>query len=617
MNFQLSSSFQPTGDQPQAIYKLTAGIQAKGFKNQVLLGVTGSGKTFTIAAVIEKLRLPTLVISPNKTLAAQLFNEFRSFFPKNAVNYFVSYYDYYQPEAYLPAEQIYIQKDARINTDIDQLRHAAIQNIFTRKDVLIVASVSCIYGIGSPDNYRQASLHLKRNRVISPVDLSRHLALLQYIRNDKCPATGEFSLSQLNRLGTGTAVIYLVTGERAEIKFQKKKIVEIKLFNSPQSLPSLKDELNIYPAKFWVTPKNKYNLALRNIKSELEERVEELQSASKFEEAERLERRTTLDLEMMKKYGYVNGIENYSRHFDFRQPGEPPLTLLDYMPKPFLLIIDESHITIPQIKAMQRGDLQRKRALVEYGFRLPSAIDNRPLTFQEFEDKIKDSYTIYVSATPGAYELQKSQQTVEQIIRPTGILDPEISVKPARSQVQDLIREIKKRIAKNERVLALTLTKRSAEDLTEYLLKQGIKSTFLHSEIKTLKRPEILTALRQGKFDVIVGVNLLREGLDLPEVSLVAILDADREGFLRNFRGLIQMAGRAARSTNGKVILYADYQTDSIKKAIRETKRRRKIQEEFNKKMGTVPRSLNKPVTDSTLIINQEALAIAKNQQIS
>lgn len=611
MKFKLESPFRPTGDQPKAIEKLTKGIR-KGMKDQVLLGVTGSGKTFTMASVIEQLQLPTLVISPNKILAAQLYQEFKSFFPDNAVNYFVSYYDYYQPEAFLPVEQIYIQKDARINSEIDKLRHVAIQNVLTRKDVLVVASVSCIYGIGSPDNYQKARLELKIGRVISPQDLARHLNLLQYTRNDpepeqarygagKLPTIGEFSF-KINRIGTGRIFIHLVTDEKVELELERKKIKKITIIRN--SSFEIKNSLDIYPAKFWVTPKDKFNLALRNIKSEMEERIEELQAANKFEEAERLERRTVVDLEMIKKYGYVNGIENYSRHFDFRQPGEPALTLLDYFPKPFLLVVDESHVTIPQLKAMQVGDLQRKSVLVDNGFRLPSAIDNRPLRFEEFESKT--GQVIYVSATPSFYEMEKAinGQVVEQLVRPTGILDPEIVVRPARNQVKDLVKEIKIRIANNERVLALTLTKRSAEDLTEFLLVNGIRASFLHSEIKTLKRPEILASLRRGEVDVIVGVNLLREGLDLPEVGLVAILDADREGFLRNYRGIVQMAGRAARSINGKVILYADFLTESIKKAILETRRRRIIQKQFNKKIGAVPKALNKPIADELFAQN-------------
>ncbi len=592
MKFQLQSSFKPRGDQPQAIEKLATGIK-QGLKDQVLLGVTGSGKTFTMASMVEKLQIPTLIISPNKTLAAQLYQEFKTFFPNNAVHYFVSYYDYYQPEAYLPASKTYIQKDARINAEIDKLRHAAIQSVLSRKDVLIVASVSCIYGIGDPDNYKKARLELKAGVKMSARDLVSHLNALYYIRNDKNPSAGEFRIN-INRLGNGKALIHLVTDEKIEVEFYYKKIVKINKTGHWSLVTG--HSIDIYPAKFWITPQNKMHLALRNIKSELEERIEELQSANKFEEADRLAKRAKFDLEMLKKEGYVNGIENYSRHLSFRRPGEPPLTLLDYMPKPFLLFIDESHIAIPQLKAMQVGDLQRKTVLINHGFRLPSAIDNRPLKFEEFEKQV--SQTVFVSATPGPYEIEKAKnggQIAKQIVRPTGILDPKIIIRPAINQIKDLIEEIKKRIAQKERVLALTLTKKSAENLTEYLLTQGIKTSFLHSEIKTLKRPEILSDLRRGGIDVLVGVNLLREGLDLPEVSLVAILDADREGFLRNYRGLIQMAGRAARSINGQVILYADILTDSIKKAVLETANRRRAQQKFNKKTGAKPEALNKP----------------------
>lgn len=573
----------------QAIEKLTAGIEA-GSKDQVLLGVTGSGKTFTMASVIEKSNLPALIISPNKILAAQLYQEFKQFFPNNAVHYFVSYYDYYQPEAFIPQTSTYIQKDARINADIDKLRHAAIQSVLSRKDTLVIASVSCIYGIGDPNEYQRARLLLKTGQPITRKDLERQLSYLQYERTSKKPLLGQYQILK-------TALeVHLVTGEIVHVEFIKgnriKSISKI-LDSSFQIL----DSILIYPAKFWVTPQNKLSLAMRNIKAELDERAEELQSAGKFEEAERLEKRTMFDLEMLKKKGYVNGIENYSRHLSFRNPGEPPLTLLDYFPKPFLLFVDESHIAIPQLNAMQESDRRRKSTLIDYGFRLPSALDNRPLTFQEFESKI--GQRVFVSATPSQYEISKGK-VVEQLVRPTGILDPEIIIKPAKNQVKHLLEEIKKRIAKNERVLALTLTKRSSEDLTEFLLEQKIKAKYLHSEIKTLQRPEILQALRKGEIDVIVGINLLREGLDLPEVSLVAILDADREGFLRNYRGLIQMAGRAARSINGQVILYADFLTDSIRKTMAETLRRRKIQEIFNKKMGIKPKAIEKPILESS-----------------
>ena len=616
--FKLISNFSPKGDQPQAIEKLVAGIEA-GHQDQVLLGVTGSGKTFTMASVIEKVGLPTLIISPNKTLAAQLYQEFQQFFPGNSVHYFVSYYDYYQPEAYIPQTKTYIQKDARINEEIDKLRHAAIQSALSKKDSVVIASVSCIYGIGDPNEYQRARLDLKEGQVVSVKDLERSLAFLQYERVSRKPNLGQYEL-----LRAGLE-IHLVTGEVVHIELEHKKtkrrisgaeprtelrsgarVKFIKHFNPKTKEGADLKSIRIYPAKFWVTPKEKLKLALKNIRAELDERVEQLQSANKFEEGERLEKRVLFDLEMLSKKGYVNGVENYSRHLSFREPGEPPMTLLDYFPKPFLLFIDESHIALPQLQAMERGDRARKSTLVNYGFRLPSALDNRPLKFPEFLSRIGQK--VYVSATPGTYELENSQQTVEQLVRPTGILDPQIHIKPAKDQVKDLLVEIKHRIANNERVLALTLTKRSAEDLTEYLLEQKIKAKYLHSEIKTLQRPEILSALRKGEIDVIVGINLLREGLDLPEVGLVAILDADREGFLRNYRGLIQMAGRAARSINGKVILYADLVTDSIKKTLSETLRRRKIQEKFNKKIGIVPTAHNKPIHDGKIVASQKIM---------
>lgn len=587
--FKLVSNFKPKGDQPQAIEKLVNGIET-GAKNQVLLGITGSGKTFTMASVIEKINLPTLVISPNKILASQLYQEFKQFFPNNAVHYFVSYYDYYQPEAYIPQTNTYIQKDARINAEIDKLRHSAIQSVLSRRDTLVVASVSCIYGIGDPNEYQRARLELKSGQAIAVKDLERQLAYLQYERTSKKPLLGQYQI-----LKTGLE-IHLVTDEVIHIEFDRGRKIKsiVKLNNSiAQSL----NNLAIFPAKFWVTPHQKLKLAIQNIKTEMEERIEELQSANKFEEAERLEKRTRFDMEMLAKKGYINGIENYSRHLGFREQGEPPMTLINYFPKPFLLFVDESHISIPQIKAMEIGDRQRKSALIDYGFRLPSALDNRPLKFNEFESRI--GQTIHVSATPGPYEIEKAEQVVEQLVRPTGILDPKVFIRSAKEQIKDLLNEIKNRIARNERVLALTLTKRSAEDLTEFLLEQKIKTKYLHSEIKTLKRPEILTALRKGEIDVVVGVNLLREGLDLPEVSLVAILDADREGFLRNYRGLIQMAGRAARSINGQVILYADFITDSIKKTMSETLRRRKIQEKFNKNSGIKPYAIEKPILEN------------------
>ncbi|MBI4119677.1 MAG: excinuclease ABC subunit UvrB [Parcubacteria group bacterium] len=584
--FKLVAQFKPTGDQPHAIEKLINNLES-GRKYQTLLGVTGSGKTFTMASVVEKMNLPTLVISPNKTLAAQLYQEFRTFFPHNAVHYFVSYYDYYQPEAYLPATDTYIQKDARINAEIDKLRHAALQSLFTRKDVLIVASVSCIYGLGDPSEYQKIRLNLTNGQHISANDILRHLGFLQYQRITRDPKAGEFRLSK----NKSAINIHLVTGEKVRIALSKNKIVDLLKNDGPI------DRLAIYPAKFWIAPREQLRLAVRNIKTELDQRVEELQSANKFLEAERLEKRVKFDTAMLTKTGYVSGIENYSRHLAFREPGEPPSTLLDYFPKPFLLFTDESHISVPQLKGMYYGDRQRKKTLVDYGFRLPSALDNRPLNFEEFASKI-DS-VIFVSATPGNYELEQMENAVvEQLLRPTGILDPPILIRAAKNQIKDLVKEIEARIRRRERVLVLTLTKRSAEDLSEYLLEKKIKAHYLHSEIKTLRRPEILNDLRRGDVDVIVGINLLREGLDLPEVSLVAILDADREGFLRNYRSLMQMSGRAARSVNGQVILYADFLTDSIKKLIAETARRRSVQKQHNELLGIQPQSIKKAINE-------------------
>ena len=592
--FTIKTNFEPCGDQPQAIKKLIAGIQDNA-QRLTLLGVTGSGKTFTMANVIQELNRPTLIISPNKSLAAQLYQEFKALFPNDAVHYFVSYYDYYQPEAFMPETNVYIEKDARINETIDRMRHATIQDVLSKKNVIVISSVSCIYGLGDPTEYQRARLQLKVGQTISPTDMSRHLNFLQYERTNEKPTTGKFILK------AGKATIQLVTNEMIELFFTKgnriQKIVKDGMI--------FVDSVEIYPAHFWITPQHKMALAIRNIKTELDDRVEELQQAGKFEAAERLEKRTLFDIGMMKKRGYTNGIENYSRHLGFRQPGEPPLTLIDYFKlnpsvtsgdvQP-LLFIDESHITVSQVKAMSRGDYQRKENLVQHGFRLPSAFDNRPLTFEEFESKI--GQTVFVSATPSEYELEKSQLVAHQIVRPTGILDPVIIRRPVKTQVEDLMQEIKKRAARNERVLALTLTKRSAENLTEFLLENGIKAVYLHSEIKTLKRPEIIESLRSGEFDVLVGINLLREGLDLPEVSLVAILDADKEGFLRSTRGLIQMAGRAARSLNGEVIIYADTKTGSIKQFIKETTQRRIIQDKFNRKNNAVPVGIYKAISN-------------------
>ena len=597
--FKLISDFTPKGDQPNAIEKLIDGLN-KELKHQVLLGVTGSGKTFTMANVIEKIGLPTLVISPNKTLAAQLYEEFRGFFPENAVHYFVSYYDYYQPEAYLPATDTYISKDARINKDIDRLRHAALQAVLERRDTIIVSSVSCIYGVGDPAEYQRISLELKIGQKMSMADVGRHLNFLRYERVENEPKlAGQFKMDKNETL------INTITGEKFLLRFRNREVEFISNISKNESL----DEIKIFPAKFWVTPQDRLRIAIANIKKELGDRVEDLQSAGKFDEAERLEKRVAFDMERLKKDGYVNGIENYSRHLGFRKEGEPPMTIIDYFQKPFLLFVDESHIGVPQLNGMYQGDRRRKQTLVDHGFRLPSALDNRPLRFEEFKGKI--DRTIYVSATPGNYEmglvaeqlaLSGVEGVAEQIIRPTGIIDPEIIIRPAQTQIKSLLTEIKKRTAKNERVLALTLTKRQSEDLTEFLLSRGIKAQYIHSDIKTLDRPGILRQLRNGEVDVLVGINLLREGLDLPEVSLIAILNADREGFLRNHRSLMQMAGRAARSTQGQVIFYADQLTESIRKAVGETSRRRKIQTAFNKKFGFIPKTIIKPMTVASLL---------------
>jgi excinuclease ABC subunit B len=600
--FKLNSQFKPTGDQPQAIRKLVQGLK-KGFKYQTLLGVTGSGKTFTMANVIYQTQRPALVLSPNKVLAAQLYQEFRHFFPENAVHYFVSYYDYYQPEAYLPETDTYIAKDARINELLDQLRHAAIESVLTRKDFVIISSISCIYGIGDPEEYKNICLNLKVGQNISLKEVFDYLKTLQYER-------GSF-----NEIKAGTYVIdkslnkiYIFNPDGSfmlEITWQKKLIEKIKRFKIKKSKEDVfkleitgdyedLDEVKIFPAKFFVTPKEKLDLAILNIKQELKEQYWKFLKEGKIVEAERIRQRTLLDISLLEKYGYCPGIENYSRHLSFRQPGEPPYTLLDYLPPETILFIDESHLALPQLRAMAHGDRRRKETLVEYGWRLPSAIDNRPLTFNEFF--AKDFQMIFVSATPGKYERKISSQVVEQLVRPTGILDPEIEVRPTKNQVLDLLKEIKLRIEKNQRVLVLTLTKRSAENLTEFLLEQGIKASYLHSDIKTLRRAEIIKKLRTGEIEVLVGVNLLREGLDLPEVSLVAILDADREGFLRNTTTLIQAIGRSARHLEGKVILYADKLTKSLKEAIQETERRRKYQMMFNKKHNIKPKPIVKDI---------------------
>lgn len=608
-SFKLVSKFKPAGDQPKAIKALSNGLK-KGLKHQVLLGVTGSGKTFTIANVIAKVQRPTLVIAHNKTLAAQLTNEFRQFFPYNSVNYFVSYYDYYQPEAYIPTTDTYIDKEALINDQIDKLRHAATSALLTRRDVIIVASVSCVYSLGAPDVYAQNIIHLKIGDRIARSDFARKLISLQFSRTNADLRRGTFRLKGNNWeiMPPDKEKIYSIEINN-EIIRRIEEIDPVIGFLESVSLP----EIFIAPAKHFITLKEERERAIDAIKQELKKQVKYFESQGKFLEAERLERRTKFDMAMIKEIGYCHGIENYSRHLSGRAPGEPPSTLLDYFPPDFLTVIDESHITIPQIKGMYEGDASRKKILIEYGFRLPSAADNRPLKFKEFEEKL--GQVIYTSATPGPYELKKCQAQksvfktagiVEQIIRPTGLVDPKIIVKPVRYQIQNTILEIKKRVKKNERVLITTLTKRMAEDLTDYLNNQQpklkdsekIKVAYLHSDVKTLDRIRILTDLRKGKFNVLIGVNLLREGLDLPEVSLVIILDADKEGFLRSETSLIQTIGRAARNANGEVMICADKLTTSIKKAIKETERRRRIQLNYNKKHKITPKTIIKEISD-------------------
>jgi len=602
--FKLVAPFKPTGDQPQAIGKLVRNLKA-GARHQVLLGVTGSGKTMTMACVIEKIQKPVLIISHNKVLAAQLYQEFKEFFPENAVHYFVSYYDYYQPEAYIPQTDTYIEKDAKINEEIDRLRHAAVQDLLTREDVIIVASVSCIYNIGSPEIYQKVSLEIKPGKKIKRRDFLSYLTTLQYQRNDIDFKPATF------RVRGNIVDIYLVTGsEILRVEFFGDQIEKISI-----SKPSLElkfeihnQQFKIFPAHFWVTPQEKVEIAIENIKLELEERLKKLKKQKKLLEAQRLEQRTKYDLEMLKETGFCHGIENYSRHLEFRKPGEPPFTLIDYSPKNFLVFVDESHQTIPQLHGMYNQDKARKEILIEYGFRLLSCLDNRPLKYEEFERKINQ--VVFVSATPAEEEKKKAgkKYIVEQLIRPTGLLEPSIEIRPTEDQVRDLIKEIKKRIGKGQRTLVLTLTKRLAEALSDYLTEEGIKTQWLHAEVKTLERPQILKDLREGKYDVLVGINLLREGLDLPEVALVAILDADKEGFLRSEVTLIQMMGRAARHPEGRVILYADKITKSMKAAINETKRRKKIQIEYNKKYKIIPKAISKPIREWPFAIRKKEI---------
>jgi excinuclease ABC subunit B len=616
-NFKINNEFKPAGDQPKAIKELTEGVK-KGLRHQTLLGVTGSGKTFTAANVIANVGKPTLVIAHNKTLAAQLAQEYREFFPENAVHYFVSYYDFYQPEAYLPTTDTYIEKEAMINEEIERLRHASTQALLTRKDVIIVASVSCIYGLGNPEEYEKVNLKIFKGQEISRADFIRALIDIHYSRTNSDLKSGSFR-------ALGNAIEIMPVSERIvyRIELDGGAISSIKRIDAvSRSIINEVDNFFLFPAKHFITADDATKRALKSIKAELEERLIEFQNEGKLLEAERLKRRTTYDLALIREVGYTNGIENYSRHFSGKLPGEAPYTLLDYFPKKadgspdFLTIIDESHVTVPQIGGMYAGDRSRKDTLIEHGFRLPSARDNRPLKFEEFDQRV--GQVIYTSATPAKYEKEHSQKVVEQVIRPTGLIDPEVAVRPIQpkghnhaghgyaGQIMDFIAEAEKAIAKGGRVIATTLTKKMAEDLSEYLKEKKIKAEYLHSDIKTIERIEILTRLRRGEFDVIVGVNLLREGIDLPEVTLIGILDADKEGFLRSETSLVQIIGRAARNVDGRVILYADTMTGSMKYAIEETARRRQIQTEYNKKHGITPQTIIKKIKDITDTLERE-----------
>jgi len=607
--FDLQAPYQPNGDQPQAIAELVEGVKA-GKRHQTLLGATGTGKTFTISNVIQQVKKPTLIMAHNKTLAGQLYSEFKEFFPNNAVEYFVSYYDYYQPEAYVPQTDTYIEKDSSINDEIDKLRHSATSALFEREDVIIIASVSCIYGLGSPEEYREMVVSIRTGMEIERNQLLRKLVDVQYERNDVSFTRGTFRVRG--------DVVEIFPASRDEhcirVEFFGDEIDRIREVDAlTGEILSDREHVAIFPASHFVTREEKMRKAIENIEKELEERLALLRAEDKLLEAQRLEQRTRYDLEMMREMGFCSGIENYSRHLTLREAGATPYTLLDYFPEDFLLVVDESHVTLPQVRGMYNGDQARKGVLVEHGFRLPSALDNRPLRFEEYENRVHQA--IYVSATPGPYELEHTPEMVEQIIRPTGLLDPLIDVRPIEGQIDNLIDEVQDRMARDERVLVTTLTKKMSEDLTAYLKEMGLKVEYLHSEIKTLERIEIIRELRKGTYDVLIGINLLREGLDIPEVSLVAILDADKEGFLRSERSLIQTIGRAARNANGHVIMYADHITDSMKKAIDETQRRRALQMAYNEEHGITPQTIIKKIPDvirATQVAEEEESYVTK-----
>jgi excinuclease ABC subunit B len=607
--FEIQSHYQPSGDQPAAIAELVKGVK-EGKRHQTLLGATGTGKTFTVSNVIKEINKPTLVMAHNKTLAGQLYSEFKEFFPDNAVEYFVSYYDYFQPEAYVPQTDTYIEKDSSINDEIDKLRHSATSSLFERKDVIVIASVSCIYGLGSPEEYREMLVSIRTGMEIERNQLLRRLIDVQYERNDINFTRGTFRVR-----GDVVEIFPASRDERCiRVEFFGDEIDRIREVDAlTGEVLGEREHVAIFPASHFVTREDKMQKAIERIEKELEEQLEKFRAEGKLLEAQRLEQRTNYDLEMMREMGFCSGIENYSRHLTLREAGSTPYTLLDYFPEDFLLVVDESHVTLPQVRGMYNGDQARKQVLVDHGFRLPSALDNRPLKFDEFQSKV--SQAIYVSATPGPFELEHTPEMVEQIIRPTGLLDPTIDVRPIEGQIDDLIDEIQERIQRNERVLVTTLTKKMSEDLSDYLKQMGLKVEYLHSEIKTLERIEIIRELRKGTYDVLIGINLLREGLDIPEVSLVAILDADKEGFLRSERSLIQTIGRAARNSNGHVIMYADNMTDSMKKAIDETKRRRSIQEAYNEEHGIVPKTIIKKIPDiirATQAAEEEATYVTK-----